>query len=1265
MEQETRALATLTARYLRQRYRYVRPSWEAEALPLDELVAWLGLEVATFHPADHPPGTYGYLEPGDDLIWICRNLPEPQRRFTLAHELGHVILHRPLTEKMLLLLPELEKILELLKRGLAVLAEEEQDQLSLCGEEEIREEIGALSDEGSVEELLGPGQSYSPRSQRELAANLFAAELLMPLEAVRTLYVEHGLPPAYLAHRFGVSQAAMLNRLAGLLKEYPPVMEPQVQPDKQPAEEPQQRLGPVLSSVSTSTSAGRSYDEFQQAAIAASTPALVIAGPGSGKTSTLIGRAEYLIRSCGVAPRSILALTFSRKAAEEMQERLKQALRVSTGPKSAGWELPTVSTFHAFCAEFLRQYSELAGLRPDFTLVDDAEGYFLLRSLTPRLPLYYYHHLTQPTLYFPDILKAISRAKDELVTPERYRQLAERMLEEAQTAEERERAERAREIAAVYALYQEELERRGDIDFGGLIMLTVQLLERHRDLLQQLQHRYQHILVDEFQDINRASGVLLRLLAGEARRVWVVGDANQAIYGFRGASPANIARFREDYPGAAILSLSRNYRSRPDIVALAEAFRLQRLEAGQFSEEAALRRHEAVRPSLPEPYVTLAVAEDEAAELAGLVADLQMRARQGYRYRDLVVLCRTRAQARRISQALATAGLPVIESGGTLEQEHVKDALAPLLLLAGPNGMGLLRASRWPEHSLSQADIEALLLAAREQQVAPGLLVLRGDIPETLSDAGRRSLCLLSELLQRLATAPDIWSLLAQYLLIETDQVRRLLARDDAQARAILADYALLLQLARRYDLQQQRQLREEPAPAENRPISSLAEAAQTGPLYEQVRGFLEYLRVLLLLRQDNSTRQQSLEESQGDEADVVRVMTVHASKGLEFPVIYLPGLNQQRFPAMRRYNPVPPPDGMLSLESDEAALHEIGEACLFYVGITRARDHLVLSYSRRPGKRAAKPSVFLEPLLAGLPPERLIRIEWHGPGQDGPATAGGEERHRESEAAPLSRPAEEFINAMRPEVLNASAIECYQQCPRKYLYNYIYRFQPLQEGYSLFVQATRRTLETLYEWVGRAQRATAEGQQAATTLPTREDVHELYNRHWRELGGHESPFASLYERHGREVAEQLHRKLLDNAETQHWQLWRGFTIEIAGQTIRVDVDRVEMPRQPEQRVRFVRTRFGRRKQEPEPDTRELLYMHAYREHYPGQEVELQSDNLTTGEIKAVKLGQRREQSLYARLVESLERLKEHDYAAAPSDPGRCPTCPFFLICPA
>ncbi|MBX5450986.1 UvrD-helicase domain-containing protein [Thermogemmatispora sp.] len=1238
MEQESRALATLAARYLRQCYHDHRPS-EAETVPLDELIAWLGLEIATFHPADQPPGTYGYLEPGDNLIWICRTLPEPQWRFTLAHELGHVILHRPLTAAMRLLLPGLEEMLKPLKLGMATLVREEPDQASLCNEADIREEVGAISDGDSIEELLGPGQSYSPRSQRELTANLFAAELLMPLEEVRALYVEQRQPPLVLAKRFGVSLAAILNRLAGLLKEYPLVMEQREQPRQAAA------------------SVSRHYDEFQQAAITATTPALVIAGPGSGKTSTLIGRAEYLICSCGVAPRSILALTFSRKAAEEMQERLAHALRARLGQGVDHRELPTVSTFHAFCAELLRQYSELVSLRPDFALIDDAEGYFLLRNLAPRLPLYYYHHLTQPTLYFPDILKAISRAKDELVTPERYRQLAEQMREQAQTVEERERAERALEVAAIYQLYQEELERRGDVDFGGLIMLTVQLLASHNDILLQLQQRYQHILVDEFQDINRASGVLLRLLAGEARRVWVVGDANQAIYGFRGASPANITRFQEDYPGALILSLSRNYRSRPDIVALAEAFRLQHLEAGQTDGEAALRRNEATRSSPPEPYVTLAVAENETDELAGLIADLQERARQGYRYRDLVVLCRTRAQARRISQALAIAGLPVIESGGTLEQEHIKDALAPVLLLAGPDGMGLLRAARWPEHPLSQADIEALLRVAREQQLAPGLLLLRGEIPETISPAGRRSLHLLSELLQRLSAASDIWSLLAQYLLVETDQVRRLLDRNDAQAKAVLADYALLLQLARRYDLQQQRQ-QQETSPATDGQPTDQTGTPQAGLIYERARGFLEYLRVLSMLRQDSSARQQSLELSQGDEADVVRVMTVHASKGLEFPVIYLPGLNQQRFPAARRYNPAPPPEGMLSFEGDEGSLHEVGEACLFYVGITRARDHLVLSYSRRPGRRAAKPSTFLEPVLTSLPPERLVRTEWRQ--QSGPGTSD----QAKPEPLPPALPHEEFIRAMQPEILSVSALECYQQCPRKYLYSYIYRFQPLQESYALFVQAIRKTLETLYDWIEEGRQATSP-EEASDTLPTCEAVCELYSRHWRELGGQESPFASLYERHGREVAEQLHRKLRDSVETQHWLLGRGFTIEIAGQTIRVDVDRVEVPRRPNQPVRFVRTRFGRRKQEPEPDIRELLYMRAYREHYPGQEAELQSDNLTTGEVSAVKLGQRREQNLYTRLVESIERLKQHDYPAAPADPGRCPTCPFFLICPA
>ena len=315
----------------------------------------------------------------------------------------------------------------------------------------------------------------------------------------------------------------------------------------------------------------KEYDEFQQAAIEAPTPALIVAGPGSGKTSTLIGRVEYLIDTQGIAPENILALTFSRKAAEEMQERLQSVLDAQAA-------FPTVSTFHAFCAEQLRTYWSLVGLRQDFACLDDAEGYFLLLRLANELPLRHYQNLIHASLSLSCHLDMESHVpKMNWYRQQNINGWLLRMLEQASSDEEIERAEKALEIANIYALYQAALERQKDTDFGGLIMLTVQLLQEHAEVRQQLQQKYQHILVDEFQDINRASGILLRELAGDTRHVWVVGDANQAIYGFRGASPANIANFCNDYAGAVVLPLSRNYRSRPDIVSFADAFRSKQL----------------------------------------------------------------------------------------------------------------------------------------------------------------------------------------------------------------------------------------------------------------------------------------------------------------------------------------------------------------------------------------------------------------------------------------------------------------------------------------------------------------------------------------------------------------------------------------------------------------------------------------------------------------------------------------------------------------
>jgi DNA helicase-2/ATP-dependent DNA helicase PcrA len=1235
MDIQLRTIAETAAHLLLQSFREEHPDWHDDYTPLDTIVAWLGLYVETFHTRDYPPGTYGFTDADEDehLIWLCRDLPENFRRFTLAHELGHALLHCRSTPRIQTLLGQLEAQMPT--------DIDEPSRSDPCYEADVQENMTGLLDQEQFEEALGIGHSYDPRSQRELAANVFAAELLMPLNRLHTLYLDEHTLPNTLATRFGVSPSAMLNRLAGLLKRsgnaqwhdgldklVPADLAKQhdghnqlVSTELDQSQEASVEASQVKSTVSKAIPAKKAYDEFQQAAIEASTPALIVAGPGSGKTSTLIGRTDYLVHTLGIQPQHILALTFSRKAAQEMEERLRQVL---DDP------LPKVSTFHAFCADVLRKHGSLVGLREDFTLIDEAEAYFMLRQQAQALRLKHYQKLQAPTYYFPDMLKAISRAKDELVSPQKYEELAQRMKEQAYDEEALQEAEKALEVAHVYALYQQALQRRGDSDFGGLLMLTVELFQWYPEILHEQQQVYQHILVDEFQDVNRASGVLLRELAGATRNVWVVGDANQAIYGFRGASPANISQFEQDFPEAVTLPLSRNYRSRPDLVAIAESFRCQQLELGQE-----VGKNQPVRLTQPETGVTLAKASDETCELAGLVQDIRRKHANGYAYKDMIILCRTRSQAQKITQALAAEGLPVIERGGMLEQEHIKDVLSILLLLTNSSGMGLLRASRQAKYHLSQQDIEALLMAAYTQKTSPMALISSGEIPLAVSVTGHRALERLSETLQALQYASDTWSLLAQYMLIETSLVRDLLINEqNKQSGMMLADYDSLLSLARHYDQQLQRN--------------------ETPPtLIERIKGFIEYLSLLVLLRQDGSNRQ-SVEEGEAESADIIRVMTVHASKGLEFPVVYMPGLTRRRFPLQNKASPVTPPTGMLPAESSGKSAHENGESCLFYVGVTRARDQLILSYSERYGKQKYQRSPYLDALEAGLSEERITKLNWDPRSVGVTATL-----EQEAEVSlTSSQPSNEFVNTMRGNQLSASAIEGYQRCPRQYAYSSLYHFQPDADGYQLFWQATQKTVEDLHKQI---QEKGANGQQDPG--PTRQEVLELYTQHWQNLGGHTSPFATIYETHGHEIVEAVHRQLTTQEDIQ-WNIRQGLDVDIAGRQVRVTVDRIEYSTQG-QPGKFVRTRFGARKEKPVADLRELFYTLAYRQQHAGQPVELHSHNMSTGELLPVKLTAKKEQALHEEAVQSIEGLENNAYPAQPAEPYRCPGCPFFLICPA
>ena len=442
-------------------------------------------------PAGDPllDGAEATLDHEMERVWYNREVEPGMARFYQAHEYAHLWLH-----------PE---------RG---------------GEPE------SGLDPEAIEEPLPVGvnrvEGYGPEELREREANVFAREFLLPTDVLSQWYKADKASAIETAERLGLPEGLVMQQMARAL------LTPEITPTQ----------------VSSGNTDQRPLDLSQEeAAHAARGPLLLEAGPGTGKTRTLIGRIAFLLEQ-NVPPTSILALTFSNRAAEEMRSRVADA-----NPEAASriW----IGTFHAFGLELLRKYSTHLGLPSRISVLDPSDSIALLERMLSDLNLDHYQNLYDPALYLRDILAAISRAKDEWVGPEKYSELAEGMLNQASTSDEIERAERVIEVAGVYRAYQEALDRESLLDFGDLIFKSVSLLTTSTDVRDTLRSTYRHVLVDEYQDVNRASGLFLKEIAGAGAGLWVVGDTRQAIYRFRGAAPTNMQRFAEDFPGAKVKSL--------------------------------------------------------------------------------------------------------------------------------------------------------------------------------------------------------------------------------------------------------------------------------------------------------------------------------------------------------------------------------------------------------------------------------------------------------------------------------------------------------------------------------------------------------------------------------------------------------------------------------------------------------------------------------------------------------------------------------------
>lgn len=630
----------------------------------------------------------------------------------------------------------------------------------------------------------------------------------------------------------------------------------------------------------------------RQAVEATEGPLLILAGAGSGKTRVLTHRIAYLIATRKAPPWSILAITFTNKAAREMQERVTKLV----GHEGRDiW----VSTFHSMCVRILRKDIERIGFNSNFTILDSTDQLSLVRNCMKDLNL-------DTKKFEPKVvLSLISAAKNELITPAQYEQKAGDFMESI--------------AAKVYTMYQRRLKSNNSLDFDDLIMATIQLFKEVPEVLDFYQKKFQYIHVDEYQDTNRAQYMLCRMLADGHHRICVVGDSDQSIYRWRGADISNILNFEEDYPEARTILLEQNYRSTATILNAANAVIKQ--NSGRKSKNLWTDKGEGAK-------IKIYRADSEHDEGYFVTSEISNNVKQGKSYQDHAILYRTNAQSRVIEEILIKSDIPYQIVGGIkfYDRKEIKDILAYLRLISNPDDdLSLARVINVPKRGIGDTSVAKLTAAAAERGVSIFQVLA---VVDDLGFAGKTRNALM-EFYDMIAALNQM----VEYLSV-TELTEKMLE---------MSEY--------RVEMQRENTI-ESRSRLEN--IDEFLSVTMEFEKNNEDKSLVSFLTDLALIADIDS-----MNDEDEDQSDAVILMTMHSAKGLEFPIVFIVGMEEGVFPHSRAF-----------LDNEE--LEE--ERRLAYVGITRAEQQLYLSCAQMRtlfGRTTAnQPSRFLDEIPEELKEE-------------------------------------------------------------------------------------------------------------------------------------------------------------------------------------------------------------------------------------------------------------------------------------------------------
>ncbi|MBZ5542783.1 MAG: ATP-dependent helicase [Acidobacteriia bacterium] len=896
-------------------------------------------------------------------------------------------------------------------------------------------------------------------------------------------------------------------------------------------------------------------------------PLLIIAGPGSGKTCVITERIVRLLRTVpGLQPENILAVTFTDKAAAEMKRRVREAL-----PEAQ--TAPHISTFHAFCYEVLRKRHF------ERMLLDEVDVWIFLRRRIDELGLDFYQKLAEPGAFLRELNAFFSRCRDELIEPEDFEHYARRVEQEfaakgpALASAERKLEEmvvrKLLELARVFRNSRRLIEEAGCSILGSLIAETIRLFDREPEVLESYRRKFRFVLVDEFQDTNFAQVELLRRLAAPPHNITAVGDDDQAIYRFRGAAHGAFEMFAAAFPGQTTVFLNRNYRSTKRILRAAESVIAQNVRP---------QKKPALKTSKPEgDRLFLLHSADYQSEAEWIAAEIErLHRKENLPFENIAVLYRAHSHRDLLVAEFRRRGIPFTIRGlSILSTVLLRDLVAYLSVVDSPHDnislTRVLLAARWrfPE----ELALEIRRQAARDRCSLYDVLRAWEKTPRQ-ADLARTGWPELHRMLKGLRRQAGSLSVTRLFDWLLESLAPTFLPGSREQSH---------LDTFRRFLAEWEEKIARLP-----QLIGRTAEEA-AAPGAKSLRAFMEYLRYFL----DAGGKIETPEPESA--SGVVQMMTVHAAKGLEFPVVFVVSVAPRRFPTTERKPIIEFPDELRKAPAPPENIHTQEERRLFFVAMTRAMERLYISSVTKPGK---KPSKFIDDLLSDaavavrdverieVPPQEIPPAAL--PAAPQPPTRGGTQPtlFGEAEASDALYPDIAAWASRLPEIspsqklqLSASAVEEYQDCPLKFKFSHLLKIptgpQPALTFGNIMHQCVRRYFDLRRGGAARF-----------------EDLEEFYLRAWKDAGFEDEYQEQAYKKAGLEQLREFVRKH-EGSATLPLDTEAHFALDLGDLVLEGRIDQINPFGAGDHAVELVDYKTGRPRSQKDADSSLQLSVYA------------------------------------------------------------------------